>query len=142
MCIRLLLKSGLLAVLVAGCAPRSVIARQPLGPAECGGYAGSTLVLNGVGWSTESEAEMQEWLSLIDSADVRRMVVHTGAMAHVLYGASGYNRVVEVTLKRGSASEKRFSAPPSPRPVRVGCHAWFWRNRPPAPATADSTRTP
>lgn len=115
---------GLLVALAAGCTHRSVIASQREDPPVCGPtYFGRALFLNGrVLWSTESEAEWREWLSRIDPADVETMSELSRPAAAALFGTRGADGAVEVTLKRGSASEKRFSTPPPPRPNRSYCH--------------------
>ncbi len=112
-----------LAPLLAACAPRPAVAPQPMGPSECGSYRGAALLVNGTLWTTESDEEMREWLSRIDSADVRSMeVLAPGPAASALFGNRGSRGAVMVTLRRGSPSERRFAVPPPPRPDRGYCH--------------------
>jgi hypothetical protein len=78
--------------------------------------------VNGTVWSTESDAEMQEWLSRIDSTDIDSITVMSLPQAAALYGARGNRGGVMVVLKRGSASERRFRVPPAPWPALSYCH--------------------
>ena len=140
--IRSLLALGLAAVL-AGCAPRSVIAPQPMGEHECGRYEGWALLVNGTLWSTESDEEMAEWLSRIDSADVVSREELPQAHAAALFGTRGSSGGVTVVLRRGSPSEARFAVPPSPLNLRSYCPSPN-HMRGPAPrdsAASDSVRT-
>ena len=118
--IRFLLAPALAAVL-AGCAPRSVIAPQPMGEHGCGRYGGRALVVNGTVWSTESGEEMAEWLGRIDSADVVSREEVPPPDAASLFGTRATRGAVMVVLRRGSPSEARFTVPPSPLNLRSYC---------------------
>lgn len=125
-------------VLLAGCALRSVIAPQPVGEHGCGRYEGRALLVNGTLWSTESDEEMAEWLSRIDSADVVSREEVPSPNAAALFGIRAARGAVMVTLRRGSPSEARFAVPPPPLNLRSYCHRRMGEPRP--PAAADSTR--
>lgn len=133
-----------LALLLAGCssprAERTVVAPQPVGEAVCAhpGYVGAGLVVNGHLWTTESDEEMREWLSRIDSADVQRREEFAPNAAAAIYGARAGKGVVVVELKRGSPSEHRFTVPPAPYVQRLYCHRIPEEPRPAPPPAADS----
>ena len=114
------------ASLLAGCAPRSAIAFQRVVWSGCGRSAlGSTLMLNGRVWVTESDEEMREWLSRIDTADIRSMEVLTPAKASALFGIRGAKGGVVAVVKRGSRTERRFRVPPPPLVMYHYCHRPF-----------------
>jgi hypothetical protein len=124
---------------LAGCATRraepTVVAPQPVGEAVCARptYIGAGLVLNGHLWTTESDEEMREWLSRIDSADIERREEFGPTEAAAIYGTRAARGVVVVELKRGSPSEHRFTVPPAPYVQRLYCHRIPGEPRPAPP---------